>query len=261
MAYSLASRASNRPWLIACDQTGVVRPSHYGFGTLWMPYDRRGDFSGAFGQMAEAAGFVGGEIRWEEIGPGPRYRFARSLVDYFFQTSWLAFHCLAVEQGIVDMDRHADDLDLARRKHFTMLLANKVRRAISKRGSQQEFRVWVAPIPSPYAKAAEAVEVISSNIVAEFSRRKPNLTVTVHERHAPTIQMCGLLLGAVMESWGAGATAREKAWLSARMAGHLGWEDLRHDTMPQDRKFNVWKFHDPVREPSRSASTRPTRPG
>lgn len=252
---------SNRPWLVACNQAGAVGESHYGFGTLWMRYDRRGDFSGAVVAMREDSG-CSQEFEWATIRRGASYRFSQRFVDYFFATQGLAFHCLVIERAIVNLSCHADDFDLAQRKHFTMLLANKIRAVIKKRGPRQEFRVWVSPIPSRYEKAAEAVEVITSNIVAELSQRKPNITVTTRSSaQTPAIQLCDLLLGAVIGAWNQDVGNQEKARLEKQIAGHLGWPDLRADTFNTDRKLNIWKFHDPVREPVRSATTRPTKTG
>lgn len=33
-----------RPWLISCDESGTDGARYYGFGSLWMSWDRRGDF-------------------------------------------------------------------------------------------------------------------------------------------------------------------------------------------------------------------------
>ena len=30
-------------WLVSCDESGVHGARHYGFGTLWMNWQRRGD--------------------------------------------------------------------------------------------------------------------------------------------------------------------------------------------------------------------------
>ncbi|HVH99333.1 MAG TPA: hypothetical protein VM869_11495, partial [Enhygromyxa sp.] len=250
---------SMRPWLVACNQAGVSGASHYGFGTLWMRYDRRGDFSRTFTRLAEAAGCEQ-FFTWDAVRRGASQRLAARLVEHFFETKGISFHCLVVEKSIVDLARHRDDLDLAQRKHFTMLLANKIKATIKKRGPEQEFRVWVSPIPSRYAKAAEAIEVISGNIIAECSGCHPRLSVNVRSSvQTPAIQLCDVLLGAVINAWNDDASNQEKRTIEQQIAGCLGWPDLRADTSPKQKKFNIWKFHDPVRQPVRGATTRPTR--
>jgi hypothetical protein len=254
--------ASARPWLIACNQAGVSGETHYGFGTLWMRYDRRGDFHSAFMRVAQEVGCLEG-FTWDSVRRGASYSLGRGLVDHFFRTPTLSFHCLVVEKAIVNLDCHSNDFDLARRKHFTMLLANKIKAMIrARRRRDQEFRVWVAPLASRYEKAEEAVEVITANIVGEFTGRKPVVIVTKRTAsETPGIQLSDLLLGAVIGAWNPEALNREKRMLQAQIAGYLGWLDLRADTFNTDRKFNIWKFYDPVREPARSATTRPTKTG
>jgi hypothetical protein len=247
--------------LVACNQAGVSGERHYGFGTLWMRYDRRGDLAGTFVRMADASG-CSQFFTWQTVRRGSSHRLGQRLVEHFFSTKGLVFHCLVVEKSIVDLGRHRDDFDLAQRKHFTMLLSNKIKATIRKRGPEQQFRVWVAPIPSRYAKAAEAVRVISGNIIAECAGYHPQLSVSVRSSaQTPAIQLCDLLLGAVIDAWNQDASNREKRLLEQQIAGHLGWPDLRADTGPQQKKFNIWKFHDPRREPVRSVSTRRTKTG
>lgn len=252
---------STRPWLVACNQAGVSGESHYGFGTLWIRYDRRGDLHGAFVGIAQEVGCPGG-FTWDTVRRGASHRLGQGLVDHFFRTPTLSFHCLVVEKAIVNLDCHGDDFDLARRKHFTMLLANKIKAMLRTRRRDQEFRVWVAPLASRYEKAEEAVEVITANIVAELTGRKPVVIVTKRAAsETPGIQLCDLLLGAVIGAWNPDVLNREKQMLQQQIAGHLGWSDLHADTFNTDRKFNIWKFYDPAREPARSATTRPTKTG
>ena len=52
--------------------------------------------------------------------------FYEDLVEAFFKTSWLQFHCCVVERATVRKEFHQGDYDLARRKHFGMLLRNKI---------------------------------------------------------------------------------------------------------------------------------------
>jgi hypothetical protein len=260
-AETKSNRCVVRPWLIACDQSGIAHSTHYGFGTLWMPYDRRGDFVGDFNVAREKAG-VDVMADLGAVANPSMCRLADALIDYFFDTRWLAFHCLVVERGLVDMSCHDDNVDLAQRKHFTMLLANKIQRALRKGGQDQMFRVWVAPIPSPYSKAAEVVEIVTQNVVSNVRGRKIDVRVTVRDPDStPAILMCNLLVSLVMQPWVDANVSRRQRQMVDKLCRRLGWVDLKHDTPPSMRKFNIWKFHDPVREPSRTAKTRRTNAG
>ena len=83
--------------------------------------------------------------------------------------------------------------------------------------------------------------------------------VLTHDSHdTPSIMLCDVLLGAVMDAWQQKAESRAKLDLAKWIARHLGWEDLHSDTQVHERKFNVWVFYDPTRGP-RKVATRPVR--
>jgi hypothetical protein len=141
-----------------------------------------------------------------------------------------------------------------------MLLRNKIQRAVRvNSGRALTFRILVDPIHSRYAKADEAVEVICNNALAKvFGGTRPvDRVLTRHSHETPSIQLCDLLLGAVMSAWEGDATSDAKLDLQQWVAHHIGWKDLRADTMPSESKFNVWVFHDHTRG-ARRASTRAT---
>ena len=73
---------------------------------------------------------------------------------------------------------------------------------------------------------------------------------------AASIQLCDVLLGAVMSEWDRQPAGGAKGELRSFIEGHLGWENLHADTHPHERKFNVWMFYDTRRGP-RQSTTRP----
>jgi len=240
--------ANTRRWLISCDESGIDGQRYYGFGTLWMNWQRRGDFANLITDLRKLHG-CSHELKWNRVSA----RFLemyRDLVEKFFSTPWLSFHCLVVEKAIVKRELHEGDLDLARRKHFTELLINKIRRRLKLEPErEQTFRVWVDPIASRYGKADEVVEIISNHVLAKvFGKARPvDKVITKDSRATASIQLCDLLLGAVMDAWQQKATSAAKLELSNWVAEHVGWDDLRSDTRPKERKFNIWYFHDDAR--------------
>jgi len=242
-------------WLVSCDESGVHGARYYGFGTLWMPWQRRGDFAAVIDALRAKHSFTH-EFKWSEIRP--RFvPFYRDVVETFFRTQWLSFHSLVVERAIVTQK----DIDLARRIHFTKLLTNKIQRCLrAHRDREQMFRIWVDPIHSRYAKADEAVEVIANNVLARvFGKARPVDKVLTHDsKDTPSIMLCDVLLGAAMDGWQQKAESAAKQGLATWIARHLGWDDLRSDTQVRERKFNVWTFYDPTRGP-RKVATRPVR--
>lgn len=164
----------------------------------------------------------------------------------------MAFHCLVVRKEIVRKEEfHEGDWDLARRKHFTMLLTSKMRKALTRfKDREHEFRVYVDPIASRYKKADESIEVISNNVLNQrFRANSPvKSVITKDSKETPAIQLCDLMLGAVMETWHKKTNNTTKKFIRDCIAKHLGWDALEYDTKPHERKFNIWYFHDPVRE-------------
>lgn len=233
-------------WLVSCDESGIHGARYYGFGSLWMPWQRRGDFAADI-QTLRDEHRVQDELKWNRAGSQRNQYFFEDLIDYFFRKPWLAFHCLVVRKASVDRSLHGGDIDLARRKHFTLLLVKKVEACIkAQQNREHTFRIWVDPIHSRYRKAEEAAEIIANNVlrVALGSVRPVDRVIARDSKETPSIQLCDFLLGAVMDSWQVAATSREKRRLEKLIALHLGWADLRADTIPAERKFNIWYFFD-----------------
>lgn len=236
-----------------CDESGITANlTHYGFGALITPYQRRGQF------VEDFRGLVSprfGEIKWNKTGAA-NLAYYKRIVDYFFQTSWLYFHCIVVKRAWVDVKKfHGGNYDLARRKHFTRFLTAKMRHIVGiDRNRQYEFRVYVDPIASVYRKADEAVQRVGNNMLnrdlgdrglVDAARKSPiEKVITIDSKDRPEVQMCDLLLGAVMDSWNQVSTNPAKAELKEYVASYLGWQHLRHGTFAKERKFNLWWLTD-----------------
>jgi len=242
-----------RRWLISCDESGVGGQRFYGFGTLWMNWQRRGDFQALIREVKERHRY-GCEMKWNDVSGGV-LRFYADLIDTFFKTRWLLFHCLVVEKAAVIKELHDGDLDLARRKHFTTLLLNKIRRALKTFPERaQTFRVWVDPIASRYPKADEVVEIVTNHVLAKaFGKaRTVDSVITKDSKETFSIQLCDVLLGAVVAAFEERVVSQGKLEVQRRIAGYLGWQDLRADTYPRERKFNVWYLWDGPGKPRKA---------
>ena len=253
-----------------CDESGIGGDSkHYAFGALIMQYQRRGQFVQEFRDLVQGRDW--GEVKWNKVSDHKLGHYKR-LVDYFFQTSWLYFHCIVVERKWVQTRTyHNNSIDLARRKHFTQFLANKVDRITSLDPHRQyEFRVYVDRIASSYKKADEAILIVGNNLVGharatrglvDAARESPiENVIEVDSKDRPEIQLCDVLLGAVTDTWNGASTSKAKAELKAHIANYVGWKDLRHATYARERKFNVWWLTDKFKsEPLRPVKAEPVR--
>lgn len=220
-----------------------------------MNWERRGDFSRLVSELRDLHDWHH-EFKWNRVSPHT-VEFLKDIIERFFSTAWLSFHCVVVQRAMVRKELHGGDYDLARRKHFTKLLTNKIARVLGRHQGPQTFRIWVDPIASRYSKADEALDVIANNALkkATGSRKPIDQVVTRDSKQTPSIQLCDLLLGATMDAWQRAASSDAKRSISKWIAMHLGWSDLASDTSPTARKFNVWYFHDKSQGP-RAVTTR-----
>jgi hypothetical protein len=242
---------------IYCDESGIGgAQKHYGFGALFMAYQRRGDFAADLAAMQKEHRWPGDEIKWNKCSSS-NLSFYKELVDYFFSQSFLFFHCIIVERAWVKIRQYHDgSFDLARRKHFTQFLSNKLAR-IARVHPKREIwtRVYVDRIPSAYTKAGEAMHVIgnrSARKLAPLSHLAAEAgpidgIFECDSKDQLGIQLCDLLLGAVVDTWNQGSTSAHKSALRRHIATYLGWDDLRSDTVPAERKFNIWWLTDQVK--------------
>lgn len=236
-------------WHVACDESGIDGQRFYGFGSLWMKHQRRGDFARLMREIREKHHFYE-EIKWQKAHSKRYAAFYQDLVELFFKHPWLAFHCIIVEKSIVDKKLHNGDFDLARRKHFTALITNKVSNVISAHPERDSyFRIEVDPIASRYKKADEAFHVIANNTLRQKHGRDNiiNSVVTKDSKSSENIQLSDFFLGAVMCAYQGKASSEAKIKLSNSVASYLGWDHLQHDTWHTERKFNIWYFYDKKR--------------
>lgn len=251
---------------IYCDESGIsgTHP-HYGFGALIMQYQRRGEFVAAIEEIRAKHRYGSQEIKWNHAAAATSALY-REIVDYFFRMPWLRFHAMVVERAWVDVRQyHNGSYDLARRKHFTKLLSNKVAGIVKMNpGRDLDFMVFADPIASSYKKAGEAVEIIGNRAIQKdltlinvaSSVKHIRRVIEVDSKERDEVQLCDLLLGAVVEAWNDRATSKHKVALKKHVASYLGWADLRSDTRPKERKFNVWWLTDEYKSGERPVKTR-----
>jgi hypothetical protein len=95
-----------RNYLVYSDESGIHGANYYGFGTLWMPHEWRGDFAAMIADLRLRHGYQH-EVKWTKV-TRDAVTFYLQLLDEFFKRNWLMFHCLIVRKGYVDMSRHTD---------------------------------------------------------------------------------------------------------------------------------------------------------
>lgn len=246
---------TRRPFLICCDESGINRQQYYAFGSLWMPWDRRGDFSALMRRLMEKH-HTRDELKWERIR-GKNASLYMELLHEFFKRRWMMFHCIVVKRADVRAAEHAWDRDLAMRKHFAFLLAKKIE-FFANGCPEKEYRIHVDPLPSRYRKADEAAHVIVNNMTRQVLGRSPIVDFqTKDSRESFGIQLSDVLLGATLSDWQTKQpTAGGKLLVRAELARLLGWDDMRAATYTHEWKFNIWYLQNPQK---RAVMARPLR--
>jgi hypothetical protein len=240
-----------RNYLVYCDESGQSGKVYYGFGSLWLPWERRGDLTGLVSSICKRHGYEH-ELKWNKVD-GRTEPLYRELIEAFFRRNWLMFHCLVGRKGYIDKQFHDEGYDEAFRKHFALLMRNKIE-FFAQGDRQKAYHIVVDRLPSSYGKADEAAHVIVNHELKQRLGFTPiHALVTRDSKATVGIQLADILLGAIVSDWNNEPVGEPKARLRDFVAEHLGWRHLRADTRHWEWKFNVWYFHDPTTGKPREA--------
>lgn len=130
------------------------------------------------------------------------------------------------------------------------MICNKIKSSLY-RNRNNRFILSVDELPFSYHKADEAMHIIANNIIRQKTAI-PNAILRLDEvnsKHCHGVQLCDLLLGAVLSGYQKDVSSERKQALSLLIAEHLGWDKLMYDTLSTEKKFNIWYFYDPTKGP------------
>ncbi|SMB82378.1 Protein of unknown function [Pasteurella testudinis DSM 23072] len=236
-------------WHLFCDESGISGKPYYAFGSLWIREDHIQEFETAM-QALRTKHNCQDEIKWQAANSKRYSAFYDEIISYFFQADYLFFNCLSVQLSIVNKTFHDGDYEVAKQKHFTSLITNKIITSLS-RNKMNRFIIIVDDLPFSYKKADESMHIIANNII----RQKTGVCNAilklseVDSKQSYGVQLCDLLLGAVLSVYQNDSSAIRKKELAMLVAEHLGWDHLKYDTFGTEKKFNIWNFYDPTKGP------------
>ncbi|HDV7179945.1 TPA: DUF3800 domain-containing protein [Mannheimia haemolytica] len=245
-------------WHLFCDESGISGKPFYAFGALWIREDKISLFEKEIQKLREKH-YCTDEIKWQGTNSKRFSEFYRELVSFFFQADYLFFNCIVVQQAIVNKAFHNGDYEMAKQKHFNLLICNKIEQSLYKNRINR-FVLSVDDLPFKYNKADEAMHIIANNIIRKKTA-VANAILALNEvdsRKSSGVQLCDLLLGAILSSYQNDITSERKKELTKWIALHLGWDKLTYDTLQEEKKFNIWYFYDPTKGP-RIVRTRETK--
>lgn len=232
-----------RNYLIYVDESGIHSGSrYYGWGSLWIPAERRGDLSEIL-SVAKLKHRFQGEVKWSKLGDRS-VDFACELIDEVLKRNWMMFHALLMPRSEIKVELFKGGLMEARLHHLSTFLRSKIeffgRGHLDK--PPKTYHIRVDPLPSVYAMEHEKISNIT-NAMLQQTVGSPKITSmhVVNSRHRAGVQVADLLLGAALARWQVdhrGGSAKD------RVCGHLlsriGWHDHVAGTYAHEWKFNLW---------------------
>lgn len=215
--------------LVYADEAGTHGQTYSAFGSLWMPWERRGDFQKILRNARTAHAHTGGLAA--SGAPGD---LLVALADEVFQRRWLAFRCV-----ITPLTE-----DVARRRQALVQLLARRARPPSDASPPADVRLRLSRAARlPDAAKTKPQHAIGGALARELPAAQP-LSVRA-ARTIDGVELVELLTSLVVAGWERRAFGKEKKRVADRVAENLGWGDLAADTLPSEWKFNIWFVRDP----------------
>lgn len=135
---------------VACYESGIDEKRFYGFGSLWMKYQRRRDVLHTIPDLRQKHN-CSNEIKWQKACSKQNSAFYHDLLETFPWHLCLAFNCIVVEKSKVEKAYYSSDHDLAIHRNFNKLIEIKITSDIKVHlNCYCEFRIELNPLPSRY---------------------------------------------------------------------------------------------------------------
>ena len=229
-------------YLVYVDESGIQGGSpFYGWGSLWIPAERRGDLARILDTLKRKYKFQG-EVKWKKMKGEGREGFACALIDAMLQRNWMMFHCILVPTASIRTQLFRGGMMEARLHHLSHLLRAKIRFFNEGGSMRKTYHVRVDPLPSSYMREHEKLAKINNAMLrAALGEAAINTMAVVNSKGRAGIQLADLLLGAVLCPWQENVESDGvKARISKHIYSRLGWTDHRAGTFAGEWKFNLW---------------------
>ncbi|WP_439291219.1 DUF3800 domain-containing protein [Lonepinella koalarum] len=236
-------------WHLFCDESGISGKPYYAFGSLWCNEKFVGKLGSEIALLREKHHCTD-EIKWQSANSKRYAEFYNDLINYFFKSDYLYFNCIIVQLAIVNKSFHNGNYETAKKKHFNALICNKITYSLSM-NKNRRFILSVDDLPFSYEKSDESMHIIANNIIRQKTGVENAITELreINSKQCVGVQLCDLLLGAVLSGYQKDSTSERKQVLSKLIAEYLGWDSLAYDTLQNEKKFNIWYFYDPTKGP------------
>ncbi len=199
-----------------------------------MPWERRGSFTSAVNKLRWKHGLGQEDLSWSALGPRSA-ELARDVVEKFFRTRWLWYHCAIVEKDVSTAELASNE---DRARHCARLLRVAMD-LFKKDGTDKRFSFRCA-----FGGGAESARAVRDEIEQRLAARSERLGRQLEFKASPEaeslgLQVCDLLTGAVATSFGEDVPSQFQHMIIHSVADCLGWESLRGDSPAGEWKFNI----------------------
>ena len=230
---------------LGCERGVTFGPLH-GCAALWMPFERRGDFSALVDRQRRLFQYDG-PIGWRALSRRSE-AFHRILLDEFFNRSWLMFHALIGHQSGPDSAEDHDSTDsidsrgsatrdTLSRRTFHRLVQSRIE-FMGRENRTRCFHLCVVPVPSRLHDENRAR--CADHLTREFRLPGDQSKVVVRDLdRAPAAQLADLFLHCLVTGWSDGRSNATQTLVARLLAQRLGWKDLRARTGPGEWKFQI----------------------
>jgi hypothetical protein len=229
-----------RNYLVYVDESGIHgKNPYYGWGTLWIPFERRGTLSLLLKTLKKEHGFEG-EVKWNKVKPRSE-AFACELIDAILVRNWMMFHAILLHRSDIKTKLFKGNVVEARLHHLSTLIRNKIS-YFGGGHADKTYHLRVDPLPSPYRKEHEKImNITNAMLVQSIGESKITSMDVVDSKGRAGVQIADLLLGAALSPWNAVSDPNSpKARVAKHLYSRLGWPDHRGGTFAREWKFNLW---------------------
>jgi hypothetical protein len=203
--------------------TTTTKESYAAWGSLWLPWERRGDFMRAVQRVRDETGHHG-SIASAAHGTASE-SFALALIDEFFRRRWLAFRALVAPVKTAFSPPGWP---------FARLIGQRLS-TLPGGLEGRELRLRVDKSPLWRAVVKEADQLVFGRLIAPASFQHSVRAA----RSSEGLELAQLLTGLIVDDWDKLSHSPHRRRLSARAAENLGWSDLAGDTFDSEWKLNI----------------------
>lgn len=205
-------------------------------GAVWCPTDSRHEINERLVQIRRRHDLKDDfEIKWTKVSPA-KVGFYLDVIDYFFDNTELSFRGLVVpDKGKLNHEAYANTHDdWYYRMYFVLLKAIL--------DNDNYYKIYLDIKDTGGGKKVESLHQVLSNNIYDFNRNVVQNIQLVRSHEIGILQICDLLIGAVMAVNRGTDVSPAKLELINRIKLRSSY-DLTRRTLIKEQKFNLFVWH------------------